>query len=82
MHELDKYIDSLKKEFDAHKTGRRPRNKESTRTKYYIEKAKKITNKLMRIRTLRKLLTQYRSIENKVVGDHSQKLMYVRYADD
>lgn len=82
MHELDKYIDSLKKEFDAPKTGRRPRNNESTRIKYYIEKAKKITDKLMRNKTLRRLLTQYRSVENKVVGSHSQKLMYVRYADD
>lgn len=82
MHELDKYIDSLKNEFDAPKTGLRPRNNESIRIKYYIEKAKKITDKLMRIRLLRKLSTQYRSIKNKVVGVHSQKLMYIRYGDD
>lgn len=82
MHELDKYIGSLKEEFDAPKTERRRRNNESLIIKNYIEKAKKMTDKFMRSKKLRKLLTLYRSVDNKVVGSHSQKLMYVRYADD
>jgi len=82
MHELDQYITTLKEEFDATKSGARPRNNESTRIKYYIEKAKKLTDKKKRAKELRKLTVAYRSIMNKVLGPHSQKLMYIRYADD
>ena len=82
LHELDKYIEDLKENFDAPISGARPRNNESTRTKYYIQKAKKLTDARIRSKTLQRLIVKYRSITNKVVGKYSQKLMYIRYADD
>lgn len=80
MHELDLFVDSLKREFDS--SGKRPRNNESLRIKYHIDKAKKMTDPIARRIILQKLITRYKSIDNKVVGEHSKKLMYVRYADD
>jgi len=82
LHELDKFIEGIKENFDAPKSGARPRRNESTRIKYYIQQAKKLTDVHARTKTLRELIVRYRKTPNKVVGSHSQKLMYIRYADD
>lgn len=82
LHELDKFIERIKEDFDAPKSGARPRNNETIRMKYRIQQAKKIADDHTRLKTLRELIVKYRSITNKVVGKHTQKLMYIRYADD
>lgn len=82
LHELDTYIEQLKLEFDAPKTGYRPRTKISNQYRYLLSKAKLLRDPVERSREIRKYTSLLRSVTNKSIGTHSKKLMYVRYADD
>lgn len=82
LHELDVYIEQLKTAYDSPKTGYRPRTKVSNKLKYLIQKAKTIEDPVARTKEVRRYAALQRSVDNKTVGAHSRKLMYVRYADD
>lgn len=82
LHELDVYVEQLKKAFDSPKTGYRPRSKESNQYKYLIYKAKMIEDPKVRSQEVSKYAALLRSVSNKTIGSHSRNLMYVRYADD
>jgi group II intron reverse transcriptase/maturase len=81
LHDLDVYIEKLKENFDSTSTAR-PRGKEWTHTKYLLTKAREIQDPKLRRKQVKKFAVQLRSLQSKVVGAHSRKLMYVRYADD
>lgn len=82
LHELDVYVLQLKKAFDSAKTGYRPRSKVSRKYSYLLRKAKLIEDSEVRKRLMKKYATLLRSVDNKTVGDHSKRLMYVRYGDE
>lgn len=82
LHELDVYVEQLKKAFDAPITGSRIRSKESNRYRDLIKKAKTIQDPKLREKEIQKDSALNRSVTNKSVGAHSRKIMYVRYAED
>ena len=82
LHELDVYVLQLKKAFDSAKTGYRPRSKVSRKYSYLLRKAKLIEDSEVRKRLMKKYATLLRSVDNKTEGDHSKRLMYVRYGDE
>ena len=67
LHELDKFIEGIKENFDAPKSDARSRNNESTRIIYRIQQAKKLKDYHIRAKTLQELIVQYRNTPNKVV---------------
>lgn len=82
LHELDVYVEQMKKEFEASNTGGRIRSKESNRYRYLIHKAKKIEDPVIREKEVRKYANLLRKVVNKTVGPHTRKIMFIRYADD
>lgn len=83
LHQLDVFVEELKNEFDSKRTNYHPRTTESINIKYKLEQAKKkIEGPVQRRKVVRKLDTLLRNTPNKKVGPHSNKLMYIRYADD
>lgn len=78
LHQLDVFVENLKEEFDS-KSKSRLRTPEANKAKYLVYKAKRAG---IPPGELRKLVVQYRNVENKRLGEHSNKIMYVRYADD
>lgn len=78
LHQLDVYIDKIKSVFDAPKSSHITKE----RIKYLIAKSKTIEDRKLRIRELRKFYRLTLTVNNKILGPHSRKLMYVRYADD
>ena len=81
LHELDVFVEKLKCEFDSPK-GRPIPSKESNRYRYKVLKAKRIEDPILREKEIRKYTNLLRTVENKTVGLHTRKIMYVRYADD
>lgn len=82
LHELDKYIEGLKGEFDYKGVKRQLRTSEIQKYTYLIAKAKKIEDQVASIKEVKRLRALSRKVRSNVVGAHTQKLMYVRYADD
>lgn len=54
LHELDEFVQSVKSDFDAPVKSYKPRNKEALKAKYYIEKAKRLTDPIARRKMLKK----------------------------
>lgn len=84
LHELDKFIEGLKAEFDYRGKQRNIRTSEAYKIGNLIARTKKkqtLDNTERKI-TLRKLGVCMRNVESKVVGAHTQKIKYIRYADD
>jgi retron-type reverse transcriptase len=80
LHELDVFVEKLKSEFDSPEE--RPIRKESNRYIDQMLKAKRIEDPILREKEIRKYTYLLRTVENKTVGLHTRKIMYVRYADD
>nr|NP_039503.1 hypothetical protein ScpofMp05 [Schizosaccharomyces pombe]P05511.4 RecName: Full=Uncharacterized 91 kDa protein in cob intron [Schizosaccharomyces pombe 972h-]CAA26587.1 unnamed protein product [Schizosaccharomyces pombe]CAA38288.1 unnamed protein product [Schizosaccharomyces pombe] len=79
LHQLDEFIENLKSEFDYKGPIARKRTSESRHLHYLMAKAKRENADS---KTIRKIAIEMRNVPNKIHGIQSNKLMYVRYADD
>ena len=76
LHELDVYVEQLKKAYDSPMTGYRPRSKVSLpKYSYLLRKVK--------LDSVRSREMKYATVSvDKTYADHSKRLMYVRYGVD
>jgi len=79
LHQLDEFVLKLKANFDSKVTNRNLKTSEYWNAKYKLNKAKK---EGVEGKELRKLVVRARSIEAKLNDVRTQRLEYVRYADD
>ena len=78
LHELDKYIIKLKTEFDS-KVPRNRRTSEYWSAGYRLRKAKGVNEDPKRIKFL---IKELQNSQSKRLDETTNRLMYVRYADD
>jgi group II intron reverse transcriptase/maturase len=79
LHQLDKFVLTLKENFDSEDTNRNLKTSEYWKAKYELDKAKKLGFKG---KELRRLVVAFRSTQPKLNDARTQRLEYVRYADD
>lgn len=82
LHELDKFVEGLKDEYDHKGPKKQRRSSEIQRFTYLISKAKLIEDPVSSQKEVHRLRVAARKVKSNAVGIHSHKLMYVRYADD
>ena len=82
LHELDVFVEGLNNEYNSTKLISHPLTPESEIIKYLEAKSKNFEDKELKNRELKNNIKYLKTVENKVVGSHFRKLMYIRYADD
>lgn len=78
LHELDKFVMTIKKSFDSNERRDR-KSSEYNNASYALRKAKKANADQ---KTIKSLIKSLQKTQAKKLDESTQRLMYIRYADD